>query len=63
MLFIIVVPSFASILVKGQIRLDVRKYSFSQRTVNQWTELSIDCVHSPIELSQKCVNISESSAV
>ena len=33
-------------LVKGQSRLDVRKYSFSQRTINEWNKLSADCVHS-----------------
>ena len=33
-------------LVKGQNRLDFRKYSFSQRTVNEWNKLSADCVHS-----------------
>ena len=27
-------------------KLDVRKYSSSQRTVNEWTKLSADCVHS-----------------
>ena len=32
-------------LVKKQSRLDVRKYSFSQRTINVWIKLSIDCVH------------------
>ena len=32
-------------LVKKQIRLDVRKYSFSQRTINVWNNLSTDCVH------------------
>ena len=26
-------------------RLDVRKYSFSQRTINVWNKLSTDCVH------------------
>ena len=26
-------------------RLDVRKYSFSQRTINVWNNLSTDCVH------------------
>ena len=31
--------------MKGQSRLDVRKYSFSQRTVNEWNTLSADCVH------------------
>ena len=28
-----------------QSRLDVRKYSFSQRTINVWNNLSTDCVH------------------
>ena len=32
-------------LVKEQSRLDVRKYSFSQRTINVWNTLSADCVH------------------
>ena len=32
-------------LVKKQTRLDVRKYSFSQRTINVWNKLSTDCVH------------------
>ena len=31
-------------LVMKQSRLDVRKYSFSQRTVNVWNKLSTDCV-------------------
>ena len=26
--------------------LDARKYSFSQRTVNEWNKFSADCVHS-----------------
>ena len=30
-------------LVKKQSRLDVRKYSFSQRTINVWNNLSTDC--------------------
>ena len=38
-------------LVKWQNRLDFRKYSFSQRTVNEWNKLSADCVHS------SCVNM------
>ena len=33
-------------LVKGQNRLDFRKYYSSQRTVNEWNKLSADCVHS-----------------
>ena len=32
-------------LVKKQSRLYVRKYSFSQRTINVWNNLSTDCVH------------------
>ena len=32
-------------LVKKQIRLDVRKYSFSRRTINVLNKLSTDCVH------------------
>ena len=30
-------------LVKGQSRLDVRKYSISQRTISVWNKLSADC--------------------
>ena len=32
-------------LVTKQSRLDVRKYSFSLRTINVWNKLSSDCVH------------------
>ena len=32
-------------LAKKQSRLDVRKFSFSQRTINIWNNLSTDCVH------------------
>ena len=32
-------------LVKKQSRLDVRKFSFSQRTINVWIKLSTECVH------------------
>ena len=31
-------------LVKNQCRLDIRKHSFSQRTINEWNKLSTDCV-------------------
>ena len=31
--------------MKKQSRLDVRKYLFSQRTINVWNKLSTDCVH------------------
>ena len=32
-------------LVKKQSSLDVRKFSFSQRTINVWNKLSEECVH------------------
>ena len=32
-------------LVKKQRRLDVRKFSFSQMTINVWNKLSTECVH------------------
>ena len=31
-------------LVKDKCILDVRKYSFSERTINEWNKLSTDCV-------------------
>ena len=31
-------------LAKKHCRLDIRKFSFSQRTVNKWNRLSADCV-------------------
>ena len=31
-------------LVKYQCRLDIKKYSFSQRTINEWNKLSADCI-------------------
>ena len=31
-------------LIKDQCRLDIRKHSFSQRTINEWNKLSTDCV-------------------
>ena len=31
-------------LAKKHCRLDIRKFSFSQRTVNEWNRLSPDCV-------------------
>ena len=31
-------------LVKDQCRLDIRKHSFSQRTINEMNKLSTDCV-------------------
>ena len=32
-------------LVNKQSRLGVRKFSFSQRTINVWNTLSAECVH------------------
>ena len=32
-------------LVKEQCRLGIRKYSFSQRVINEWNKLSNDCVN------------------
>ena len=32
--------------MKGQSRLDVTKFSFSQRTINEGNKLSADCVRS-----------------
>ena len=32
-------------LVKKQSRLDVRKFQFSQRTINVWNKLSQECVN------------------
>ena len=32
-------------LVKKQSRLDVRQFSFSQRTINVWNKLSTGCVN------------------
>ena len=31
-------------LANRQCRLDIRTFSFSQRTVNEWSRLSADCV-------------------
>ena len=31
--------------MKKQSRLDVRKFSFFQRTINVWNKLSTECVH------------------
>ena len=32
-------------LIKYQGRLDMTKYSFSQRTLNEWNKLSNDCIN------------------
>ena len=31
-------------LVKDQFRLDISKYSFIQRTINEWNTLSMNCI-------------------
>ena len=31
--------------MKKQSRLDVRKFSFSQRSINVWNKLTEECVH------------------
>ena len=38
-------------LVKKQSRIDVRKFSISQRSTNVWNKLSTECVHA------SCVNL------
>ena len=35
-------------LVKEQCKLDTRKYSFSQRVINEWNQLLNDCVNASI---------------
>ena len=35
-------------LVKEQCRLDMRKYSFSQKVINEWNKLPNDCVNASI---------------
>ena len=32
-------------LVRDRCRLDIRKYSFLRRTINEWNNLSTDCVN------------------
>ena len=44
-------------LVKKQSRLDVRKYSFSQRTINVWNILSTDCVQATVHSSVKVADL------
>ena len=35
-------------LAKKECRLEIRKFKFSQRTVNEWNRLSADCVGASI---------------
>ena len=37
-------------LVKKQCRLDMIKYSFSQRVINEWNELPKDCVNAILKI-------------
>ena len=46
-------------LAKGQIRLDDRKCSFFQRTINIWSKLSTDWVHATIVLIMSMNRIDE----
>ena len=32
-------------LAKERCKLDIRKYAFSQRTINEWNRLPGECVH------------------
>ena len=38
-------PGQKAAIVKEQCRLDMRKYSFSQRVINEWNKLPNDCVN------------------
>ena len=42
-------------LVKEQCRLDMSKYSFSQRVINEWNKLSNDCVNASSVNMFKCI--------
>ena len=46
-------------LAKEQCRLDIRKFLFLQRTVNEWSRLSADCEGVIICLTIKLTYISE----
>ena len=49
-------------LVKDQCRLDIRKYSLSQSTINEWNKLSTDCVTaSCLNMFKNKVDISQES--
>ena len=40
-----------------QRRLDVRKYSISQRTSNTWNILSNDCVHASVNMFMNIIGV------
>ena len=45
-------------LVKEQCRLDMRKYSFSQRVINEWNKLPNDCVNaSSVNMFKNIIDI------
>ena len=47
-------------LVKEQCRLDMRKYSFSQRVINKWNKLPNDCVNtSSVNMFKNRIDISD----
>ena len=47
-------------LVKEQCRLDMRKYSFSQRVINEWNKLPNDCVNaSSVNMFKNRIDISD----
>ena len=37
-------------LVREQCRLDMKKYSFSQRVINEWNKLPNDCVNAILKI-------------
>ena len=44
-------------LVKDQYKLDIRKYSFFHKTINEWNRLSIDCVNaSSVNMSKNKID-------
>ena len=47
-------------LAKEQCRLDMRKYSFSQRVINEWNKLPNDCVNaSSVNMFKNRIDISD----
>ena len=51
-------------LAKKQCRLDIRKFSFSQRTVNEWNRLSADCIGaSSVNMFKNKINLYLRTAV
>ena len=53
-----IIREHKAVLVKEQCRLDVRKYSFSQRPINEWNKLSSDYVNaSSVNIFKNKINI------